>query len=150
MKMEMQVVAPFPGKVRQVMAIANVQVSPGTPLLQIDPSTEARTKRNSDPLQFAQYRTVAGPAGGGLWKQYVAEAKQLMLGFEVNPEHIARSLVGENGTASPVTEGTRAAEDEVLSTFVDSAHCSGKIRNSPRTSPSLPAPKPTCSLIFEP
>ena len=37
MKMEMQVVAPFSGKVRQVMAIPNVQVDTGAPLLQIDP-----------------------------------------------------------------------------------------------------------------
>ena len=43
MKMEMQVVAPFAGKVRQVMAIPNVQVSPGTPLMQIDPTREGNT-----------------------------------------------------------------------------------------------------------
>ena len=33
MKMETQVVAPFSGKIRQVMAIPNVQVSTGDPLL---------------------------------------------------------------------------------------------------------------------
>ena len=38
MKMEMQVVAPFSGKVRQVMTIPNVQVDAGAPLLQIDPA----------------------------------------------------------------------------------------------------------------
>ena len=37
MKMEMQVVAPFSGKVRQVMTIPNVQVDTGAPLLQIEP-----------------------------------------------------------------------------------------------------------------
>ena len=36
MKMEMQVVAPFSGKVRQVMAIRNVQVDAGAPLMQIE------------------------------------------------------------------------------------------------------------------
>jgi len=36
MKMETQILAPFAGKVRQVMAIANVQVDTGAPLLQID------------------------------------------------------------------------------------------------------------------
>ena len=39
MKMEMEVVAPFSGKVRQVMTIPNVQVDTGAPLLQIDPAT---------------------------------------------------------------------------------------------------------------
>ena len=37
MKMEMQVVAPFSGKVRQVMTMRNVQVDTGAPLLQIEP-----------------------------------------------------------------------------------------------------------------
>ena len=37
MKMEMQVVAPFSGKVRQVMTIPNVQVDTGAPLVQIEP-----------------------------------------------------------------------------------------------------------------
>ncbi len=41
MKMEMQVVAPFSGKVRQVMIIPNVQVDTGAPLLQIDPVATA-------------------------------------------------------------------------------------------------------------
>jgi biotin carboxyl carrier protein len=35
MKMEMQVVAPFSGKIRQVMTISNVQVDTGAPLLHI-------------------------------------------------------------------------------------------------------------------
>ena len=37
MKMEMQVTAPFSGKVRQIMTIPNVQVDTGAPLVQIDP-----------------------------------------------------------------------------------------------------------------
>ena len=37
MKMEMQVVAPFAGKVRQVLTIPYVQVGTGAPLLQIEP-----------------------------------------------------------------------------------------------------------------
>ena len=40
MKMEMQVLAPFAGKVRHVMTIRNVQVDAGAPLVQIDPSGE--------------------------------------------------------------------------------------------------------------
>src|SRR5215472_9247120 len=43
MKMETQVVASFAGRVRQVMAIPNVQVGSGTPLLQIDPIAERKT-----------------------------------------------------------------------------------------------------------
>jgi len=45
MKMETQIVAPFAGKVRQVMAIPNVQVDTGAPLLQIDPIALRRNLR---------------------------------------------------------------------------------------------------------
>ncbi len=43
MKMEMPVVAPFAGRVRQVMTIPNVQVETGAPLLQIDPVADGDT-----------------------------------------------------------------------------------------------------------
>src|ERR1035438_4087849 len=50
MKMEMQVVAPFSGKVRQVMTIPNVQVDAGAPLVQIDPAASDDTDRKSTRL----------------------------------------------------------------------------------------------------
>ena len=43
MKMETQVVAPFSGKVRQIMTIPNVQVDIGAPLIQIEPAAEEAT-----------------------------------------------------------------------------------------------------------
>ena len=42
MKMEMQVVAPFSGKVRQVMTMPNVQVDAGAPLVQIEATRQRR------------------------------------------------------------------------------------------------------------
>ena len=71
MKMEMQVVAPFAGKVRQVMTIPNVQVDTGAPLLQIDPAAEMkalRTRRGwslarrSPPRQTDKCQSPARPA----------------------------------------------------------------------------------------
>ena len=59
MKMETQVIAPFPGKVRQVMTIPNVQVDIGAPLVQIEASNEAETSicgRSSDVWRFANRR----------------------------------------------------------------------------------------------
>ena len=55
MKMETQVVAPFSGKIRQVMAIPNVQVSTGDPLLQIEPCVVHREKATApaERLSFA-------------------------------------------------------------------------------------------------
>ena len=96
MKMEMQVVAPFSGKVRQVMTIPNVQVGAGTPLVQIDPAAEDDTKsrrgaggawslarrgQNWGSIQFS-----LPPEPG--------ELRQLMLGFDVDPKHTRKDPCG--------------------------------------------------------
>ena len=52
MKMETQVVAPFPGKVRQVMAIPNVQVDTGAPLLQIEPAADRKITGSTPRVSF--------------------------------------------------------------------------------------------------
>ena len=52
MKMEMQVVAPFSGKVRQVMTIPNVQVDTGAPLLQIDPIADDDSVADTERVVF--------------------------------------------------------------------------------------------------
>src|SRR5215472_6927112 len=89
MKMEMQVVAPFAGKVRQVMTIPNVQVDTGTPLFQIDPIA-------GDALDSAGARVVFGvslpsqekqDAISSPCRQSLEELRQLMLGFDVDPKH---------------------------------------------------------------
>ena len=45
MKMEMPIPAPFGGRVRQVFVVPNVQVGPGTPLVQLDPEAAADEKK---------------------------------------------------------------------------------------------------------
>ena len=52
MKMEMQVLAPFSGKVRQVMTMRNVQVDAGAPLVQIDPSAEDHSTSKAERIVF--------------------------------------------------------------------------------------------------
>ena len=61
MKMEMQVVAPFSGRVRQVMAIPNVQVSPGAALLQIDPTREGSSEELERELPRRKRRSLDDP-----------------------------------------------------------------------------------------
>ena len=62
MKMEMQVVAPFSGKVRQVMAIPNVQVDTGAPLLQIDPVAGGDTVAAAEQVVFGTSLASDGTA----------------------------------------------------------------------------------------
>ena len=123
MKMEMQVVAPFSGRVRQVMTIPNVQVGAGTPLVQMEPAggddTKAATERAVLGASFAADRPEE-PAGSRS-RRNLRELRQLMLGFDVDPKHTAR-ILGEgcpHGETPEESDEIRRGEDEILSIFVD-------------------------------
>ena len=94
MKMEMQVVAPFSGKVRQVMTIPNVQVGAGTPLVQIDPAGGDDTKAATERVVLGA--SLAADRGrevtGSRCRQNLRDLRQLMLGFDIDPKHTARIL----------------------------------------------------------
>ena len=121
MKMEMQVVAPFAGKVRQVMTIPNVQVDTGAPLLQIDPAADGDSVADKERVVFG---TSAASGGNGqaiqsTCRQSLDELRQLMLGFDVDPKHTARVL-GEWSQNCPVdSDEIRQREDQILNIFVD-------------------------------
>ena len=119
MKMEMQVVAPFSGKVRQVMTIPNVQVAPGAPLLQIDPAA-------SETAAGVGERVVFGPSSQDMSQQLVSnchqnleELRQFMLGFDVDPGKGARMVADWSRNRPADGEEVRRAEDEILNIFVD-------------------------------
>ena len=122
MKMEMPVVAPFSGIVRQVMTIPNVQVDTGAPLVQIEPVAGGDTAAASELVDFgasfaSKGNSQAFQSGGS---ESLAELRQLMLGFDVDPKRAARLLAdssrddesANNGKISPL-------EDEILNIFVD-------------------------------
>ncbi|HXR16359.1 MAG TPA: carboxyl transferase domain-containing protein [Terriglobales bacterium] len=121
MKMEMQVVAPFSGKVRQVMTIPNVQVDTGAPLLQIDPAAADESVADSERVIFGASSTsdADGHCGHSTCHQSLDELRQLMLGFDVDSKHAAR-LFAEWGQTCPVdSDEIRQSEDEILNIFVD-------------------------------
>ena len=121
MKMEMQVTAPFSGRVRQVLTMPNVQVDTGAPLLQIEPdatddvvATEGRVDFGAPPVTD---RT--GDAIQSSCRRSLDELRQLMLGFDVDPKS-STQLLAEWGESCPVdSDEIRQAEDEILSIFVD-------------------------------
>jgi len=121
MKMEMQVVAPFAGRVRQVMTIPNVQVDTGAPLLQIDPVADGDTVADAQRVVFgtsqaSEKDTQALPSAR---RQGLDELRQLMLGFDVDPKHTARLLAESSDTGPADSDEIRQAEDEILNIFVD-------------------------------
>ncbi len=121
MKMEMQVVAPFAGKVRQVMTIPNVQVDTGAPLLQIDPAADGDIVADAETVIFGASLIPegSGQAIQSSCRRSLDELRQLMLGFDVDPKPTAR-LLAEWSEHCPVdSDEIRQCEDEILNIFVD-------------------------------
>jgi len=144
MKMEMQVVAPFSGTVRQVMTIPNVQVCTGAPLLQIDPGDTPATSPRSPRLQFSTLPTAA-PSEDGNPLVALERLRQLLLGFDVQPE-VAVSSGKFKRRADAYGESVHQKEDEVLNIFVDV--CS-LFRNTPtlKKGSSVEAPSAEACLF---
>ena len=121
MKMETQVVASFSGRVRQVMAIPNVQVDTGAPLLQIDPVAGGDTVAAAEQVVFGTSLASDGTAEATLASSYQSldELRQLMLGFDVDPKHTTRLLAEWSENCPVDSEEVRQREDEILNIFVD-------------------------------
>jgi len=123
MKMEMPLMAPFSGKVRQVMTIPNVQVDTGTPLVQIDPASGEEETAASERVVFGVSRApeAAPEAVQSHCRQNLEELRQLMLGFDVDPARTARLLAecNQSSEASAGDSEIRRCEDEILHIFVD-------------------------------
>jgi len=115
MKMESVIVAAFPGRVRKVMTMANVQVDVGAPLLQIEPATSDRPVR-------PQQRVVFGDSAHGREEHEpnsLNELRQVMLGFDLDPALVAREFAAGNQNSPADTEKITQLEDEILNIFVD-------------------------------
>jgi acetyl/propionyl-CoA carboxylase alpha subunit/acetyl-CoA carboxylase carboxyltransferase component len=121
MKMEMQVVAPFSGHIRQVMIIPNVQVDTGAPLVQLDPLASEHSGEVSEQLDFGVSQALKGKPEAPILEDGKGwdELQQLMLGFDVDGKDAARSFAEWKKTHLVVSGEMRKAEDEILNSFVD-------------------------------
>ncbi len=123
MKMETQVVAPFPGRIRQVMTIPNVQVATGDPLLQIEPDAAQAATESTERVTFGASvaATRDGQTADLRWRKNLDELRQLMLGFDVSPEHASRLAAEwkQMAAAESDNDQVRTQEDAILNIFVD-------------------------------
>ena len=123
MKMEMQVVAPFSGKVREVLTTPNVQVDTGAPLVRLDPlgTTDTATKTERLVLKSSLASAEGGDDVHSLCLHNLRELRQLALGFDVDPARISRLLATwslsceETGDCHEIAQ----CEDEIVQIFVD-------------------------------
>jgi acetyl/propionyl-CoA carboxylase alpha subunit/acetyl-CoA carboxylase carboxyltransferase component len=121
MKMEMQVVAPFSGRVRQVLTMPNVQVDTGAPLLQIEPDCADSAATADDRVKFDGSRAAdhTPEKVQASCRRSLDELRQLMLGFDVDPKS-STELLAQWGQTCPVdSDEIRQQEEEILAIFAD-------------------------------
>ncbi len=124
MKMELPVVAPFAGRVREILVRQNVQVDTAAPLLLLDPMESDEPVAGAERVEFAvlDHVTRESETPRQRCRSNLADLFHLMLGFDVDPiatkhllaEHleICRDL--------PVDDDElRRGEDEILTIFAD-------------------------------
>ncbi len=121
MKMETQVVAPFSGRVRQVMTMPNVQVDTGAALVQIEAAVVDEVIAPQNRVIFGASQTSPEKAAGGLsrCRHSLRELRQLMLGFDLDPAQGERRFVEWSQNCPAHSEEIRQAENEILNIFVD-------------------------------
>jgi acetyl/propionyl-CoA carboxylase alpha subunit/acetyl-CoA carboxylase carboxyltransferase component len=118
MKMETQVVAPFSGRIRKVMAMANVQVDAGAPLLQIEAGED-------DGAIAPQKRVIFGESQAQQQQpeatciESLKEIRQVMLGFDLDPTDHRRRLAVWSQTCPAQSDEIIRREEEILSIFTD-------------------------------
>lgn len=122
MKMEMAVVAPIGGRVREVKVRPNAQVAASEPLVVILPDCDNAGEPGSPRVVFS---SSCGPSSDEPRAQYrllLAEMRRLMLGYDIDraeSERI-RELLPRVHSQLPCMDGSLFdAENEVLGIFAD-------------------------------
>jgi acetyl/propionyl-CoA carboxylase alpha subunit len=159
MKMEMAVVAPFSGTVRQVLVMNNSQVGAGSPLVHLDARARQRPRKTASRVQFEGKpapRLSEKPASrtrallhgmrtgfvelkrsGAGSAEVVQGLRKVMLGFDMAASDVKR-LVQEyrkvSGLLPAGNEELASAEEEILDIFVDVESLFG--RQAPRDTSS--------------
>ncbi len=123
MKIEMPIVAPFAGTVREVFVLSNSQVGTGAPLLRLDPAAPGGYEDAHPRITFRPFETCAvaeSDRDTGLLLT-LAELRHLMLGADIHPAE-AKKLVEDYVCVSqllpPEHRELNRAEDEILSIYI--------------------------------
>jgi len=121
MKMEMPIPAPFDGRVRQVFVVPNVQVGPGSPLVQLDPEAEGEERRAERRLALPKGAAASPASDVARARAVLDEIHRLVLGSDVDPAD-ARRIARDYAEAAPAVAGEPElleAEERALQLFAD-------------------------------
>jgi acetyl/propionyl-CoA carboxylase alpha subunit/acetyl-CoA carboxylase carboxyltransferase component len=124
MKMEIPILAPFAGTVKEVFVLNNSQVGPGTALMRINPAAAEGQAGTASGISFAAIQSPAQIDSDPVacLRGVLADIRLMVLGSDVHPSD-ARKLVEEysrlSGAISDAQEEVILAEDEILEIFTN-------------------------------
>lgn len=120
MKTEMPVLAPFDGRVAEVLVLANVQVDTGAPLLRFEPPPAAAGA--AAPRIVCAPPPADGESAAERAARNLGELRSLLLGYDADGDDL-RELLAERAAAcaalAPDDARLRAGEERLLATFAD-------------------------------
>jgi acetyl/propionyl-CoA carboxylase alpha subunit/acetyl-CoA carboxylase carboxyltransferase component len=121
MKMESSYVAPFRGRVREVMAAPNVHLGAHAPIVRIEPLGDVEPESAGAELDFARLRMVPLEAPGRC-RDNVVRLERLALGFDIEPAEVKRIVADLHGECSDMLACDPAlipGEHELLGMYAD-------------------------------
>jgi acetyl/propionyl-CoA carboxylase alpha subunit/acetyl-CoA carboxylase carboxyltransferase component len=122
MKMEMPVLSPFAGRVRQVLVSTNVQVDAGAALLAIEPTESEAALPSTERVRFATATTPAEMPALVRCQRNLTELRRLLLGFDVEQAEASRLLAERATLCTQIEPGDNElwqGENELLAIFAD-------------------------------
>jgi len=123
MKMEMPVLAPFAGTVREVFVLSNSQVAAGSQILRLD-----STETEKDEVRAARVSFASSPAGAAAPDPaeracaILGELRRFMLGSDMDPADTKRLITEYNDVHRQLAADDHrllGCEDQILSIFAD-------------------------------
>jgi acetyl/propionyl-CoA carboxylase alpha subunit/acetyl-CoA carboxylase carboxyltransferase component len=120
MKTEMPVLAPFDGRVAEVLVRANVQVDTGAPLLRFEPPATAAVAGAARITCLAV--SAAEESVPERCARLVGELRDVLLGYDADHADLQRLLAERAAAcaaAPPADAHLRAGEEALLATFAD-------------------------------
>ncbi len=123
MKMEMGVVAPCSGRIREVVVLQNMQVQPGAPLVVIEPAADSQQVSEAPRATFPADPTVPCEAEPhDACYRLLTELRRAVQGFDVTDEELRANAAQRTQLCAvlpPEDETLWRLENEVLRTFAD-------------------------------
>jgi acetyl/propionyl-CoA carboxylase alpha subunit/acetyl-CoA carboxylase carboxyltransferase component len=124
MKMEMPVLTPYAGRVRQVHVMNNVYVGPGAPLFQIDPVLEGESRGVAGRLgfDFPPPKGASPEDGPARLRRILDAIRRVTLGFDADPgdvKRLAADYVKLRSAGVGADADRRRIEDDILGIFSD-------------------------------